>query len=69
MMEHVERHCERANTTHGAASLTMEHEIGEFVVGWALKEKIIGRIVSGGYRLRNDDGLDYKDGDATGEDE
>jgi hypothetical protein len=71
-MEHVGRHLEKASaTTNGAAvNEIVEQESDEFMIEWALRERIIERRTSGGYRLHNDSGpADDEDGDADGEDE
>jgi hypothetical protein len=71
-MEHVGRHLEKMNTIgNGAASNeVIEQESDEFMIEWALTERIIERRPSGGYKLYNEaSGADDEDGDADGEDE
>jgi hypothetical protein len=71
-MEHVGRHLEKMTTIgNGAASNeVIEQESDEFMIEWALTERIIERRPSGGYKLYNEaSGADDEDGDADGEDE
>jgi hypothetical protein len=57
MMEHVGRHLEKASTTRNgpAVSEIVEQESDEFMIEWALRERIIERETSGGYKLTNED--------------
>jgi hypothetical protein len=71
-MEHVGRHLEKASATPNGTGLNevVEQESDEFMISWALTERIIERRPSGGYRLHNDSGAtNDEDGDADGEDE
>jgi len=71
-MEHVGRHLEKASATTNGASVneTVEQESDEFMITWALTERIIERRPSGGYKLHNDaGGANDEDDDADGENE
>jgi len=71
-MEHVGRHLEKTTaTTNGAVSNeVVDQESDEFIIEWALRERIIERRVPGGYRLYSvASGPDDEDGDADGEEE
>lgn len=71
-MEHVGRHLEKASAAPNGAGVNevVEQESDEFMISWALTERIIERRPSGGYRLHNDSGAsNEEDGDADGEDE
>lgn len=71
-MEHVGKHLEKASATSNGAAVNemVEQESDEFMIEWALRERIIERKTSGGYRLHNDVGpANDEDGDADGEDE
>jgi ankyrin repeat protein len=71
-MEHVGRHLEMVTATGNRvmSSEVIEQESDEFMIEWALRERIIERRPSGRYRLYNDAGrADNEDGDADGEDE
>jgi predicted DNA-binding protein len=71
-MEHVGRHLEKASSTTGGATVNeiVEQESDEFMIAWALAEKIIERTSSGGYKIHTDAGaITGDDCDADGEDE
>jgi predicted DNA-binding protein len=71
-MEHVGKHLEKTSATSNGATVNeiVEQESDEFMIEWALRERIIERRTSGGYRLHSDAGLaNDEDGDADCEDE
>jgi hypothetical protein len=71
-MEHVRRHLEKASATANGATVNeiVEQESDEFMIAWALTERIIERRPSGGYKFHNHyGGANDEDGDADGEDE
>lgn len=71
-MEHVGRHLEKASAATNAAAMNeiVEQESDEFMLAWALTERIIERRPSGGYKLHNDTGAtNDEDSDAECEDE
>ena len=71
-MEHVGRHLEKASATSNGPAVNeiVEQESDEFMIEWALTERIIERKTSGGYRLHSEAGpANDEDGDADGEDE
>jgi hypothetical protein len=71
-MEHVGRHLEKASATANGATVNeiVEQESDEFMIAWALTERIIERRPSGGYKFHNHyGGANDEDGDADGEDE
>ena len=49
-MEHVGKHLEKA-ASMGANSFSVEQEDDDLLVNWALRERIIERNASGGYKL------------------
>ena len=70
MMEHVGRHLEKASATSNGPTVNdiVEQESDEFIIEWALREKIIERKTSGGYRLYSNAGpTNDEDADADAE--
>ena len=71
-MEHVGKHLEKASATSNGPAVNeiVEQESDEFTIEWALRERIIERKTSSGYRLHKDAGPENdEDGDADCEDE
>jgi hypothetical protein len=78
-MEHVGRHLEKTSAAAGAGAGgssvpaankdVIDQESDEFMIEWALAERIIERKPSGGYRFCNDASDDADEEDAEGEDE
>ena len=57
------------SSASAASKDVIDQESDEFMIEWALAERIIERKSSGGYRLCNDAGDDADEEDAEGEDE
>jgi len=50
-MEHVGKHLEKAAASTGANAFSVEQEDDDFLVNWALRERIIEQKAGGGYKL------------------
>jgi hypothetical protein len=68
-MEHVGKHLEKAALSTGQNKLVVEQQDDKFLVDWALREGIIERKLSGGYRLCVPGNGAVEDEDADGEEE
>jgi hypothetical protein len=68
-MEHVGRHLEKITAAgNGGGKERIEQESDEFMIEWAVRERIIEERVGGGFRLCGDGGLgDEADAEGEGE--
>ena len=68
-MEHVGKHLEKAALSTGPNKMVVEQQDDQLLVDWALREGIIERKLSGGFRLPVPGNAPVEDEDADGEEE